>query len=101
MMDMPHPIKYLKEMRPYKVLESTYQTALYRKFGLMDEPPKAVKDLDIRICAAEAKVLMNPIPQYALDVDTSDLVIKPYRNISDGKKYFLREYNILFGEGAV
>lgn len=96
MMDMPHPIKYLKEMRPYKLLESTYQTSLYRAFGLFDEPPYIVKELDVRICAAEAKVLMSPIPSYALEVDTSDLVIKPYKNIMDGKKYFLREYGILF-----
>jgi hypothetical protein len=96
MMDMPHPIKYLKEMRPYKVLESTYQTAIYRRFGLMDEPPKAVKELDIRICAAEAKVLMNPIPKYALEMDTSDLIIKPYKDIMLGKKNFLKEYEILF-----
>ena len=100
MMDMPHPIKYLPEMRPYKLLESTYQTALYRRFGLFDEPPAAVKQLDNRICAAEAKVLMSPIPSYALEVDTSDLIIKPYRNIMDGKKYFLREYEILFGGGV-
>ncbi len=98
MMDMPHPIKYLAEMRPYKVLESSYQTAIYRRFGLMDEPPPAVKELDIRICAAEAKVLMTPIPQYALDIDTTDLVIRPYKKILDGKKYFLKEYDILFGD---
>jgi hypothetical protein len=96
MMDMPHPIKYLKVMRPYKLLESTYQSSLYRKFGLFDEPPPVVKELDVRICAAEAKVLMNPVPSYALAVDTSDLVIKPYNNISDGKKYFLKEYKLLF-----
>lgn len=96
MMDMPHPIKYLKVMRPYKLLESTYQASLYRKFGLFDEPPPVVKELDVRICAAEAKVLMNPVPSYALAVDTSDLVIKPYSNISDSKKYFLKEYKLLF-----
>ena len=96
MMDMPHPIKYLKEMRPYKVLESSYQTSLYRRFGLMDEPPKEVKELDTRICAAEAKVLMNPIPSYATDVETGDLVIKPYKDIMRAKREFLKEFAILF-----
>lgn len=98
MMDMPHPIKYLPQMKPYKLIESTYQTALYRRFGLMEEPPTSVKELDNRICAAEAKVLMNPIPRYAQEVDTSDLIVKPYKNIMDGKKYFLKEYDILFGD---
>lgn len=98
MMDMPHPIKYLPQMAPYKLIESTYQTALYRRFGLMDEPPPAVKELDNRMCAAEALVLMNPTPKYATAVDTSDLVIRPYKKIGDGKKYFLMEYDILFGD---
>lgn len=96
MRDMAHPIKYLPQMKPYKFLESNYQYNLYKTFGLMEEPPKSVKELDQRICAAEAKVVMYPIPDYALNIDTSDLVIKPYKGMYRAREEFLKEFAILF-----
>jgi hypothetical protein len=94
--DMPSPIKYLTEMDAYRTLGKNTQIAVFRKVGLIGTPPQAVKDLDIRMGAAEAKVLLHTVPQWALDIDTSDLVIKPYKNPNYGVKSFLKEFSILF-----
>ncbi len=97
--DMPTPIKYLDEMSAYRVMGLNVQLAAFRKVGLLQEPPKAVKELDKRMACAEAKILLNPVPEWAHTVDTSDIIIKPYKNRSQAKKYFLKEYKILFPKG--
>lgn len=97
--DMPTPIKYLEEMSAYRAIGKNVQFAVFKKAGLLGSPPPAVKELDTRMACAEAKVLLNPVPEWALDVDTSDIVIKPYKRRSDLKKNFLKEYSILFPKG--
>lgn len=94
--DMPTPIKYLPEMEPYRVLCKSVDQAVFRKFGLLGEPPATVKELDTRMYFAEAKVLQLNPSERILSVDTSDLVIRPYKNRNDAKKYFLKEFDTLF-----
>lgn len=97
--DMPTPIKYLDEMEAYRTLGKNVQYAVFRKVGLLGEPPKAVKELDTRMACAEAKILCRNIPSWASAVDTKDIEIKPYKNYWDGKKYFIKEYHKLFPNG--
>lgn len=99
--DLPTPIKYLPEMSAYRNLCKNVDYAVYRKFGLLGERPAIVKELDTRMRIAEAKVLFDPIPEDCIDVDTSDLVIKPYKRLKDAEKYFLKEFKILFPEYAL
>lgn len=94
--DMPSPIKYLPEMEPYRIIGKNVQFAVFRKVGLLGKPPKAVKELDTRMGAAEAKILCKIIPKWATDIDTEDLIIKPYKNPQYGKKAFIKEFNTLF-----
>jgi hypothetical protein len=97
--DLPTPIKYLPEMEPYRILSNTVDLAVFKKAGLLGEKPKDVKDLDTRMAAAEAKVIMNPIPMWSLDFDTTDIIIRPSKNSSYIKQQFIKEYNLLFPEG--
>lgn len=99
MVDLPRPVKYLDVMKPYRTLEKSVQYAGFRAFGLYGEAPKEVKELDTRICVAEAKVLLpNLHPEnieYINSLDTKDLVIRPYKNIMLSEENFLKEYKIL------
>jgi hypothetical protein len=97
--DMPTPIKYLPEMSAYRAIGENVRYAACRKVGLLEQAPPIVKELDTRMACAEAKVLCHTIPAWAKDVDTSDLIIKPYKKRSDAKKYFIKEYQILFPNG--
>jgi len=97
--DMPTPIKYLDDMSAYREIGKNVQYAVRKKVGLLGEVPIAVKELDTRMACAEAKVLCRITPDWALAVDTSDIIIKPYKNRKDAKKYFLQEYKILFPNG--
>jgi len=94
--DMPTPIKYLPEMEAYRVLCKNVDYAVRRKVGLLGQPPKAVKELDTRMYVAEAKLVYRNVPQWILDTDTSDIIVKPYKNKSEGKKAFMRLFKQLF-----
>lgn len=95
--DVPTPIKYLPELQGYRKLSKSVDAQILEHFGLIGKMPKEVKDLDTRMFFAEAKVLLRNVPDSFFEVDTSDLIVKPYRNKYDSKKYFLQEYKILFG----
>lgn len=94
--DLPSPIKYLPEMAGYRALAKVVQEASFRKVGLIGEIPLAVKELDDRMKAAEAKVLQKNVHEWALNIDTSDIVIKPYKNPYYGKKVWLNLFKQLF-----
>lgn len=97
--DLPTPIKYLPEMEPYRILSKAVDFAVFKKVGLLGKPPALVKELDSRMACAEAKVIMNPIPEWANEMDTSDIIIKPSKNPLYVKKEFLKEYSLLFPKG--
>jgi hypothetical protein len=94
--DMPSPIKYLPEMLGYRNLCKTVVNAALLKVGIIIPIPPIVKELDDRMKAAEAKVLMRIVPEWARNVDTSDIIIKPYRNPYYGKKVWLKLFKQLF-----
>lgn len=99
-LDMPRPIKYLKQMSPYRVIEKNVQYAIFRKYDLLGEPPPEIKELDSRIVAAEAKALLSPLNdewrESVEGIDTTDLKIKPYKALKDAERFYLKEFSILF-----
>lgn len=96
MLDMPTPIKYLDEMTPYRVLGKNVQYAIYRKYGLLGEPPKEVKELDTQIVIAEARELFKPTPQYWLEKDLKVRIkIEKWSQVK-AEKEFLKLFERLF-----
>jgi hypothetical protein len=94
--DMPTPIKYLPEMDAYRSIGKGVQVAVFKKAGLLGTPPPIVKELDRRLGAAEAKILCKVVPQWALEFDTSDIIVKPYKNPFYGKRAMLELFPKLF-----
>lgn len=94
--DMTHPFKYMPEMAAYKRLEKKGQRALYKRYGLNEEP-KEVKDLDLLLVNNEKRDLRNSI---GLTKDAKfypDLTITPW-GPEKTEREFLKLFNELFGE---
>jgi len=95
--DLPHPLKYMPEMLPYKKLEKKGQRVIYRAFGLSEEEPPEVKALDSLLVGNEKRDLRPGLP-LPKDIEFyPDLVITPW-GPEKTEREFLRTYNELFGD---
>jgi uncharacterized protein len=95
--DIPHPLKYMPEMLPYKKLEKNGQRVVYRAFGLDEDEAPEVKTLDTLLVNNEKRDLRPhlPIPKDAEFYP--DLVITPCGS-EKAEREFLKVYNELFGD---
>ena len=102
--DMPRPIKYMEEMRGYRLMESATQKKIFRRFGLYGNIPKVVKKLDYSIVFSEATVLLESFahPEWLAyaqqwEKDKIPLIpIKPYSTPLMAEREFLKEFKLLF-----
>jgi uncharacterized protein len=95
--DITHPLKYMPEMLPYKKLEKKGQKVIYTAFGLDEDEPQEVKNLDSLLVFNEKRDLR---PHLAIPKNTKfypDLVITPWGS-EKTEREFLKMYNLLFGE---
>lgn len=94
--DMTHPFKYMPEMAAYKRLEKKGQRALYKRYGL-EEEPQEVKDLDLLLVNNEKRDLRNGIGLAKDALFHPDLIITPW-GPEKTEREFLKMFNELFGE---
>ncbi len=95
--DLPHPLKYMPEMLPYKKLEKKGQRVIYRAFGLSEDEPPEVKALDSLLVGNEKRDLRPNLP-LPKDIEFyPNLIINPW-GPEKTEREFLRMYNELFGE---
>ena len=57
--DISHPLKYMPEMKIYKEIEKEVQKAICVRFGLPEEEPKEVKDIENRLLKNETRDLFK------------------------------------------
>lgn len=94
--DMVHPFKYMPEMAAYKKLEKKGQIALYKRYGLREEPEE-VKNMDLLLVNNEKRDLRNGL---GLDKNAQffpDVTITPW-GPEKTEREFLKTFNELFGE---
>jgi hypothetical protein len=96
--DMPSPLKAL--MPDYKELEKTIQTAIQRKYGIADELPEEIHEIDRRVCIWEAHNLLydtNLVRVWGGDNPDPDKPLRPVTS-ETAKHLFLFEFNKLTGQ---
>lgn len=59
--DIARPVKHQPEMRPYRDIELTLQTAIYQRFGLPTVEHATVSLADAQLLGIEATHLMSPM----------------------------------------
>lgn len=92
--DMITPVKYLDEMKPYRLLCKTVQKAALEKFNLYGKMPPSIKELDERIVIAEARKV-KPLSRLARKkVKTADIKIRVLTQ-KQAEKRFLEIYKEL------
>jgi hypothetical protein len=96
LVDLPSPIKYLPEMKPYRELEARVMAAIRGAFGLPYSEPPEVKYADLRLCRAEAKMLGLLRPDWGAIYDMPPLDHK-FRALSPeyAERQFLAEWRKL------
>lgn len=95
LIDMPKPIKRLKELDIFVQIENNIQRVICEKFGLNPSEPSVVKQMDTKMLATEARDLMSPLhPDWIQPCDPFPFTIEPL-NPSDVKKLFLARYREL------
>ena len=57
--DIPSPFKRGPSFSQYREVEYKVQSAIYNKFGLDENEPSIVKEMDLRMLAIEASLLMS------------------------------------------
>lgn len=97
--DMPTPIKYLKQMASYRLLGKGIKEKWMLKLDIVDMPT-SIKELDTRLLVAEYKALFDyQDPEWLesfKDIETEDLIVKPYTSWKTSEKNFLKQYDKLF-----
>lgn len=61
LIDIPRPLKRSGKFDAYLEFEKNMQTAICRRFGLIDKEPPSVKKADTILLATEARDLMSPL----------------------------------------
>jgi len=62
--DLVSPIKRTAVFDIYREYERTLQATIYKKFGILENEPKSVKEADLRILSTEAlSLLKQPLPK--------------------------------------
>lgn len=76
--DISHPVKHSRFMDGYRELEARVERALAERFDLVWPWAKEVKQIDLEVFSAEAKILMNPelLAQWILPKDLPGLYIE-------------------------
>lgn len=98
LVDMPRPIKRLKELQPFRDIENNVMLAICEKFGLSKIEPPIVKDADTRMLATEARDLMSPLhPDWHQPCEPLPFTIITL-NPTEAKNLFLNRYRELVGK---
>lgn len=98
MVDMPRPIKRLKEMQPFRDMEHKVMQAICKRFNLPEQEPAVVKEADTKMLATEARDLMGPLhPDWNQPVPPLPFKIEPLPP-KEAKELFINRYIELTGE---
>lgn len=98
MVDMPRPIKRLKEMQPFRDMEQKVMQVICKRFGLPEQEPFVVKEADTKMLATEARDLMGPLhPDWNQPVAPLPFKIEALPP-KEAKELFLTRYRELTGE---
>lgn len=96
--DVARPVKRMKELEGYRMVEKNLQTVICKRFGLPEEEPEEVKIADTRLLVTEARDLMSPLhPDWVHPAEPYDFKIEgvpPYM----AKRLFLERFNDLTKE---
>lgn len=94
--DLIHPLKYMDELKKYRKLEKNGQRLVYKKFGLEEDEPAEVKQMDLLLTNNEKRDLC---PNRKLDKHLEyypNVTITPW-GPEKTEREFLKMFNELFG----
>lgn len=100
--DLPHPLKHFSEFgRLYREAEDKLQKVISERFGLPEDPPPTLREVDRALLAAERLTLMADTWEWPelRGVEPADVVIDPWPPKRAGGE-FLRRYQALRDERA-